>query len=368
LIHRSVPLFFAAMLMIACTAAPATTPHPTATPGAATPGAATPSATPTARPTTSTPVPATPIPTPVAATASPTTTDDLAVTGRVVIGDHGYAVTLPDGWLRVDLDEEFMAAFAEALGSDEMADFVAIFGDQLEAMFTAGVSLVAFREEDLFGEFATNVNVLTMPAGGMSMNALETLNVRQIGSLPGVNQEVNSERVALPAGEALRLTYAFVGEGDDGYRVEQYLFLADRTQYWLTVSAALDDDSLARDARAMAECQPIGQLVPALGWQLLACPRPRRGRARLDLAIAEHEHVGHLLLLRQADLVLHPVRRVVDLDAQATVAQQVGQLVRAASLWRSAMGTTTAWTGAHQNGKAPAKCSTRMPMKRSSEP
>jgi hypothetical protein len=245
LIHRSVPLVFAAMLMIACTAAPATTPEPTATPVAATP---------TAQPATPTPVPATPMPTPVVATASPTATDDdLAVTGRVVIGDHGYAVTLPDGWLRVDLDEEFMAAFAEALGSDEMADFVAIFGDQLEAMFTAGVSLVAFREEDLFGEFATNVNVLTMPAGGMSMNALETLNVRQIGSLPGVNQEVNSERVALPVGEALRLTCAFAGDGDGGYRVEQYLFLADRTQYWLTVSAALDDDSLARDARAMAE-------------------------------------------------------------------------------------------------------------------
>ncbi len=35
---------------------------------------------------------------------------------------------------------------------------------------------------------------------------------------------------------------------------------------------------------------------------------------------------------------------------------------------RSAIGMTTAWTGASQSGKAPAKCSIRIPMKRSSEP
>ena len=40
----------------------------------------------------------------------------------------------------------------------------------------------------------------------------------------------------------------------------------------------------------------------------------------------------------------------------------------AASTWRSAIGMTTAWTGASQSGNAPAKCSTRMPMNRSSEP
>ena len=41
---------------------------------------------------------------------------------------------------------------------------------------------------------------------------------------------------------------------------------------------------------------------------------------------------------------------------------------RPASTWRSAIGMTTAWTGAHQSGNAPAKCSVRTPMNRSREP
>ena len=40
----------------------------------------------------------------------------------------------------------------------------------------------------------------------------------------------------------------------------------------------------------------------------------------------------------------------------------------AASTCRSAIGMTTAWTGAHQSGNAPAKCSVSTPMNRSSDP
>ena len=61
----------------------------------------------------------------------------------------------------------------------------------------------------------------------------------------------------------------------------------------------------------------IREGLPVLGLLLLAGPGPRGRRPSLDLAVAQHEHVRDLLLLGRTDLVLHPVRRVVDLHAQA---------------------------------------------------
>ncbi len=70
-----------------------------------------------------------------------------------------------------------------------------------------------------------------------------------------------------------------------------------------------------RRARASADAagarlrrQAIGEHFPRLGRLLLAGPRPWRGRAGLDLAVAEDDHVRDLLLLGGPDLVLHPVR------------------------------------------------------------
>src|SRR3990170_4983966 len=55
-------------------------------------------------------------------------------------------------------------------------------------------------------------------------------------------------------------------------------------------------------------------------------PAGARTRPTLGVAIAEHEHVGHLLLLREPDLVLHAVRAVVHLHPQAARAEDPGQL------------------------------------------
>jgi hypothetical protein len=248
LIHRLVPLVFAAMLMIACTATPATTPEPTATSVAATP---------TAQPATPTPVPATPMPTPVVATASPTATDDdLAVTGRIVIQEHGYAISLPDGWVRFELDDAFLDALTEELGNEEtVGEFVAMFGDQLQAMVASGMSLIAFREDELLSEWASNVSVLILPTGGMSLNALEKLNLAQIQTLPGVS-DVDNERVELPAGEALYLAYGLEQDGLAS-RLHQYLVVANGKQIWVTVTGLDGDASLEADARAMAESLEI---------------------------------------------------------------------------------------------------------------
>src|SRR3954454_17466452 len=74
--------------------------------------------------------------------------------------------------------------------------------------------------------------------------------------------------------------------------------------------------------------QPIRQRLPRFGGLLLPRPGPRRRGPGLDLAVPEDDHVGHLLLLGGPDLVLHPVRRFVDVDAQPSAAEELGQISR----------------------------------------
>src|SRR4029077_20040784 len=71
--------------------------------------------------------------------------------------------------------------------------------------------------------------------------------------------------------------------------------------------------------------EPGGKVIPTDCRLLLPCPRPWRSRPCLDLAIAQDEHVRDLLLLREADLVLHPVRGLVDLDPHSTGTQNLSQ-------------------------------------------
>ncbi len=181
----------------------------------------------------------------------------MAFTGRIVNHEHGYALTLPDGWLRVELDEAFLDALTDELGSEEaVGEFLAQFGEQLRAMVAAGMSLIAFREEGLLTESASNLNVLILPSGGMSLDALESLNIAQIQTLPAFGGEIESERVELPAGEAVYLTYT-LADGETGARIHQYLFVAEGNQYWLTVTGRDGDPTLEADARAMAQSLEI---------------------------------------------------------------------------------------------------------------
>ena len=72
--------------------------------------------------------------------------------------------------------------------------------------------------------------------------------------------------------------------------------------------------------------QAVGQCIPTERLELLAGSGAGRRRTGLRLAVADDEHVGHLLLLGQPDLVLHPVGAVVHLDAQAPAPKSIGQL------------------------------------------
>jgi hypothetical protein len=167
----------------------------------------------------------------------------LATTGRIEVADKGFALTLPDGWTRINIGEGDIKAMLEAAGNVDPA-FAEQYAAQIQAMAASGLSLFALGPDPTKG---TTLNVLALPSMGMSLDLLEQVNTAQIEALAGTG--VKAERVTLPAGEALHYRYELATQGAPaGTSVDQYLVLAGKNQLVISVSNASE-----ADAKAIAE-------------------------------------------------------------------------------------------------------------------
>ena len=204
-------------------------------------GGSTPSTAATAVP----PAQATPAPASQAPETSPAASADapgpsLALTGRIEVAEHGFAVTLPDGWTRVDLKAADLEAIMKAAGNVDPA-LAEQYSAQIQAMLGTGLAVFAFGPDPTSG---TNLNVIALPGGGMSLDLLEQLNSAQIKALAGDNLDV--ERVTLPAGEAIHYRYAMTGAGmPAGTSIDQYLMLAGQNQLIVTATNATEAEAKA---------------------------------------------------------------------------------------------------------------------------
>lgn len=191
-----------------------------------------------------TPVPtaaATPVPS-AAATPSPAATPgaSIATTGRIEFADKGFAVTLPDGWTRIDLQSSDLDAMLGAAGAAN-PELAQTYSAQIKAMLASGLVLFAFGPNPAKG---TNVNMLVVPSFGVSMDLLEQASVTQLKSV--ADGEISSGRVTLPAGEALHLQYAVKsGNLPTSPVVEQYVLVTDSSQYILSVTNAAQGEAAA---------------------------------------------------------------------------------------------------------------------------
>ncbi len=162
----------------------------------------------------------------------------LATTGRIAVTDKGYALTLPDGWKRIDVSQTDLTAMMEAAGVADPA-LAEQYKGQIQAMLAAGLSFFALGPEG-----KSNLNVLALPGTGMSLDLLEQLNTGQIKALAG--DSVNVERVTLPAGESIHYRYAITGQGTGtGASIDQYLLLAGDTQLVVTATNASEAEATA---------------------------------------------------------------------------------------------------------------------------
>jgi len=197
--------------------------------------------------TAATPVPApvTPAPASQAPDTSPAASADapgpsLALTGRIEVAEHGFAVTLPDGWTRVDLKAADLDAIMKAAGNVDPA-LAEQYSAQIQAMLGTGLAVFAFGPDPTSG---TNLNVIALPGGGMSLDLLEQLNTAQIEALAGGNVEV--ERVKLPGGDAIHYRYEMTAAGmPAGTSIDQYLMLAGQNQLIVTATNATEAEAKA---------------------------------------------------------------------------------------------------------------------------
>src|SRR4051812_48801483 len=100
-------------------------------------------------------------------------------------------------------------------------------------MLATGLVLFAFGPDPSQG---TNVNILVAPSFGVSLDLLEQANLAQIKGM--ADGEVTSERVTLPAGQAIHMQYAIAAAGQASPSIEQYYLVTDESQYIVSVTNA----------------------------------------------------------------------------------------------------------------------------------
>ena len=179
----------------------------------------------------------------VAASASATAAASVATTGRVVVPEHKFAVTLPDGWTRIDLQAQDIDAMLNAAGSMN-PDLAELYSQQIRAMAAQGLVMFAFGPDAGMG---SNLNILSTPSMGLSLDFLEQANLAQLKAL--TNGEIESERVQLPAGEAIHLSYSMsAGTGMPAPSIEQYFLLNGDKQLVVSITNAspADADAISR--------------------------------------------------------------------------------------------------------------------------
>ena len=164
----------------------------------------------------------------------------LALTGRIEVAEHGFAVTLPDGWTRVDLKAADLDAIMKAAGNVDPA-LAEQYSAQIQAMLGTGLAVFAFGPDPTSG---TNLNVIALPGGGLSLDLLEQLNTAQIEALAGGSVDV--ERVKLPGGDAIHYRYEMTAAGmPAGTSIDQYLMLAGQNQLIVTATNATEAEAKA---------------------------------------------------------------------------------------------------------------------------
>lgn len=213
-----------ALSLAACGGTATATPVPTLPPA---------SAAPTSEPSTSTS--ASP-----SASAAATAGASLATTGRIEVPEHGFAITLPPGWTRIDLASGDLEAIMAAAGA-ENPELAKLYTQQIQAMLASGLVVFAFGPDMTKG---TNLNVLSLPGMGMNLDLLEQANLAQLKTL--AEGDITTERVTLPAGEALHLRYSLAAANQPtSPTIDQYLVLLGDRQLMVSVTNASAADAAA---------------------------------------------------------------------------------------------------------------------------
>ena len=177
-----------------------------------------------------------------------------AGTKRHDVASHGFSIALPRDWRSIAPEDVLSGEELEELEAEnpEIRRFIeAMRGDD------SPIKYFAF-DPDIEQEFATNLNVIVVPLGQeVAFDELRESTLAEVEALPTLTSEVTDERVELPAGDALRLTYRQqfdTGNGGQEVATTQYTFAAGDSAYVLTFTTLPGEEAAYRDVfRAAAE-------------------------------------------------------------------------------------------------------------------
>jgi hypothetical protein len=204
------------------------------------------SSTPSAPTVTAVPVGVvTPAPASVPPAASPTASAaatpaaSLATTGRIEVAEHGFALTLPDGWTRINLAEGDLDSMIEAAG--ELGPEIARqYTAQVQSLLAAGLAVFAFGPSP---ESGTNLTVLAVP-GGLSLDLLDQINQAQLKNV--AEGDIESERITLTAGDAIHYQYKLGTSGvTAGATLDQYFVPVGSKTLVVSATNATEADAAA---------------------------------------------------------------------------------------------------------------------------
>jgi hypothetical protein len=173
-----------------------------------------------------------------AESAEATAGASMGTTGRIEVAQHGFALTLPDGWTRVDLSQGDLEAIMAAAGEVDPA-LAEQYAGQIQALMAAGLAIFAFGPDPAMG---TNLTVLSIPGAGLSLDLLDQINRAQLENMS--EGDIESERITLPAGDAIHYQYA-LAEGTAEATLDQYFVLAGSKQLVVTATNATEADAAA---------------------------------------------------------------------------------------------------------------------------
>lgn len=157
--------------------------------------------------------------------------------GRVEVPEAGYAITLPDDWTYIRPQQSDWETILDAVKTEE-PDLVPMVQAAL-ASPDFSFSLLAYAPS-LPGSFAENLNVITSPTGGLSLEFITGANLAQFKAM-GWTADVTMHE--LPVGDVAEIDYEASFGGQD-LQFALWIYVDDESQHNATfTSSERPDDS-----------------------------------------------------------------------------------------------------------------------------
>ena len=196
----------------------------------------------------------------------------MAYEGRVANIEYGYALTLPDGWFRLDVTRQVTDEYLAGLEGDPLVvracernadpetyercvdDKVQELLDYMDPYLENGLSLLAFDIATIDSFAPSALQVFSTASLGQSIDYFELIapaHTRELYRDELV--DLSSSRFAVPSGEVVYITYELDFGVEPHTFVHDFYFLAGETVHVVSLGGEGRRNALANAAASLAE-------------------------------------------------------------------------------------------------------------------